>query len=242
MNRTALALGAILALSLLVNILAMSRLSGMRGELDEIKKRARPAAEKTAGPATAPDDRIDQLAAEVARLRTEIARGKGAAAPAGPGPAAPAPATTNPRVNDALADAETYDLFWSNVKKLAKHAEGMDEQEYRGLVFEASAEFLAIDRASLAAAAEQMIKEMAEAQKAYQAEWRELWPLIQKDPKAYEGQSKALHDRQEAALAAARDRVTRLLQPETNKRHKRFAAQLDRWTEAVRDPEFVNDD
>ena len=145
-------------------------------------------------------------------------------------------------MNDALADAETYDAFWTNVKKLAKHAEGMEEQEYRGLVFEASAEFLAIDRLALANATEQMIKEIAEAQKAYQAEWRELWPLIQKDPKAYEGQSKSLHDRQEAALAAARERVTRLLQPDANKRHKRFAAQLDKWTEAVRDPEFLNDE
>jgi hypothetical protein len=144
-----------------------------------------------------------------------------AARAAPPAVVAAGPATTT-RLATALADHETWNRFWTDLAKVHEAAESLEPAEYRAHVLESTADFLAVDRPSFAAAVTQVLANVD----ALNAEEQ---PVELAD-EALEAQATRMAQRLEAAYAPVRA----LLSPDSNRAHKRFLARFGEWEAMLR--------
>jgi hypothetical protein len=146
MNRALIALGAALALSMLVNAVALGRI--VRGP-DPAP--ARPIARPVQPPPAAGD--LSEVLAEFRLLRSDLARRSEPGRPAGspafaPPPDLPRAAAADPEVARILADEEKLQGLWKDLVKLSRLGRSLSAAKYRELVTRVTAEFLGADPAA----------------------------------------------------------------------------------------------
>ena len=171
--------------------------------------------------ADAPHSRSAQ--AQPAERPTPVEAGPAARTP--PATAASAARTTTSRLDVALADHETWSRFWTELARVHEAGEALEPAEYRAHVLESTADFLAVDRASFAAAVAQALANVDALGAQEPVEMTE-----EPDAQALDALSRRMAERQEAAYGPVRA----LLAPDSNRVHKRFLARFAEWESMLR--------
>ena len=238
MRPTTLILGTMLGISLIVNGLALSRLSKQEPKT-AVKSAARPtdAPEEKPQPEITPpaptgDARIDAVLKELTQVRREIAELKTSMGSKSGSSSTSSPSTAkDPAVAEILDEADKLNKFWGDLGKLAGAREQLDEAKYQQAVLDQTADFLGLvepNRSAFAAAAkiafgdyDRARKEMQEAQKGIN--WGK-----DADRKLAQDQYEALQARYRESVGVANERVK--VQLDLNQpRQKQFASKLETW-------------
>jgi hypothetical protein len=234
-------LGLLLAVSLLLNVVAFTRMNGARSERSSASPTASPAAPAPARPAApaSADARLDQVLLELAQLRREVARLSGGASPApvtaaAPGSGAPADAPTltfdDPQVARVIQEQSEWRSFWRQLDRVFDARSQLDETVYQKSVFDATTDFLGLQepaRAQFVQSAKLAAVDLARVRREYD-EARNALPSRTADPQGYETQRRQLDLRYRDQLKAVVDRVRVYLDP-AQTRHSEFSDQAYDW-------------
>lgn len=232
MKTSTAVLGGLLAVSVMLNLVALTRLKGV--------EKVEPAPVRPAG-----------------TTRTAPAPSAAVAAPSLPGlpaaatpvvPASPAPPTgavdpepqafsaitSDPQVAAVLEAQAEHGRLWRDLDRVFKARDRLDEAKYLGTVMEATTEFLRLpapQRPLFAQTARTAAEEVARARADHEAAKQSLPPKDKTNPAAYEAyrlQKDALDRRLEERSRAAAEVVKGRLDL-GDPRHAEFASRLDRW-------------
>jgi hypothetical protein len=224
MNKLTPALFVLLAVSIGGNVLAIARLSR-----SEATARARAPIDHRAGAIESP----------------AVPAGEAVRSPADPSPApsivSGVAATQVPtsRASAMLTDLEEWTALLTKLKTLAAVEDEFGGEHYQELAWEATAEHLGIEPASLTAATRHMWEEIDNAEKEC-ANGLALLPPPKGEPgwgPAEQTRWDELRAKRDATVAQSMEHVRRLLSPATSRRHQRFAARIETWSAIVRSPE-----
>jgi hypothetical protein len=143
------------------------------------------------------------------------------------------------RASAMLADIEAWTALLAKLKTLAQVEDEFGGEHYQELAWEATAEHLGIEPASLTSATRRMWEEADRAEKEC-ANGLALLPPPKGEPgwgPAEQTRWDELRAKRDAAVAQSMEHVRRLLSPATSRRHQRFAARIETWSAIVRSPE-----
>ena len=248
MKTFTLALTALLAASLLVNVMTLKRISNEDAPRVAAKKNgtvangnghATAAADEPAPVVTG--DKMDHLIHEVARLRREVADlresapATGAAAASKPAASsAPLAPPRDPEIAAILAEQDRFTQFWADLGKLSGARKQLDEARYLQATFDSTADFLGLaepQRSQFAETTKLAIADLDRVNKEYQEAGKGIqWDKA--NPKQGQDQWAAVNKAYKDGLAAAHDRIKSQLDA-SQPRQKQFMAQIETWMRYV---------
>ena len=253
MSRATIALSVILGVSLLVNAMALQRLSQQEASKPEpAKASSAPKPESSSDPlplASSSDGaKLDRLIRDVADLRREVENMKPVDAPAGtskprsplPPLSSPSSGSLDPKVAELLAEQDKFDVFWKDLKSIQGVRSQLDEPTYLQAVLSSTVDYLMLAEParsrfieiakSIAADAVRLGKQFEEERKAINFD-----PA---NPRASRDQWETLMKKYRSELTGASDRLKSQLdlgQPS----HKQFAAKADSWITSYLAPDWA---
>lgn len=245
MRKSTLVLGALLGISALVNILALSRLSQRP---DAPAKSDRKSSGAVAGSREAEkvyiSDNADtrailkelrEMRAELASLKgggsadSDLASADGVQPRVAGGSDLPAAVRDDPALMELMREQEALGKLWKDLGKLWGLQKSLGDAKYKDLVLKVTSDFLQIDpgqAAAFASAAERMQQELEAAMKEYQEAYKGItWD--QNDKESWQRVYKELSDKYQARQKQAMSQLDGLLGD--SPRHKQFREQAATW-------------
>lgn len=228
MKTSTAVLGGLLAVSVLFNLVALTRLRGTE------KVPAAPARPAAPRPAASPAAVVRTPEPVPLADPTAVAPPAPDRPPPDPEPQAFSSITSDPQVMAVLEAQEEHGRLWKDLDRVFKARDRLEEAKFLGTVMDATTEFLRLpapQRPLFAQTARGAAEEVGRARTDHEAAKQGLPPKDKSNPAAhelYKQQKDVLDRRLEERSRAAADVVKARLDL-SDPRHAEFASRLDRW-------------